>query len=77
MFMGLLSRSVHAWRGGHGRGRPAAQRRAADKVQIDGEPTERSFTATFSRAGRPVAALLVDRVRALPAMRELIEKGAP
>ena len=51
--------------------------RAADKVQIDGEPTERSFTATFSRAGRPVTALLVDRVSALPAMRELIEKGAP
>ena len=48
----------------------------ADEVQIDGEPTERSFTATFSRGGRPVAALLVDRARALPAVRELIEKGA-
>jgi 3-phenylpropionate/trans-cinnamate dioxygenase ferredoxin reductase subunit len=50
--------------------------RPADEVQIDGEPTERSFTATFSRGGRPVAALLVDRARALPAVRELIEKGA-
>jgi len=51
--------------------------RPADEVQIDGEPTARCFTATFVRAGRPVAALLVDRVRSLPAVRELIEKGAP
>jgi NADPH-dependent 2,4-dienoyl-CoA reductase/sulfur reductase-like enzyme len=51
--------------------------RPADDVQIDGDPNARGFTATFSRGGRPVAALLVDRVRALPAMRELIEKGAP
>jgi 3-phenylpropionate/trans-cinnamate dioxygenase ferredoxin reductase component len=50
--------------------------RPADELQIDGDPTERSFTATFIRGGLPVAALLVDRVRALPAMRELIEKGA-
>jgi 3-phenylpropionate/trans-cinnamate dioxygenase ferredoxin reductase subunit len=49
----------------------------ADAVQIDGEPTARCFTATFTRAGRPVAALLVDRVRSLPALRQLIEKGAP
>ena len=48
----------------------------ADSVSIDGEPAARSFTATFSRAGRPVAALLVDRPRSLPAFRDLIEKGA-
>jgi 3-phenylpropionate/trans-cinnamate dioxygenase ferredoxin reductase subunit len=47
----------------------------ADAVQIDGEPTARCFTATFTRAGRPVAALLVDRSRSLPALRQLIEKG--
>ncbi len=39
-------------------------------------PTQRSFTATFTRAGRAVAALLVDRPRALPTLRKLIEKGA-
>jgi hypothetical protein len=49
---------------------------AADSVRIDGEPAARSFTATFLRAGRPVAALLVDRPRALPAFRDLIEQGA-
>lgn len=54
-----------------GHGRPA------DELEIDGEPASRCFTATFVRAGRPVAALLVDRGRALPAFRELIEKGAP
>jgi len=47
----------------------------ADHVEIDGEPRQRSFTATFSRAGRPVAALLVGCPRALPAIRKLIEKG--
>jgi hypothetical protein len=48
----------------------------ADALSIDGEPAARSFTATFLRAGRPVAALLVDRPRSLPAFRDLIEKGA-
>jgi NADPH-dependent 2,4-dienoyl-CoA reductase/sulfur reductase-like enzyme len=51
--------------------------RLADGVQIDGNPAERSFTATFLRAGDPVAALIVDRPRSLPALRRLIEKGAP
>jgi 3-phenylpropionate/trans-cinnamate dioxygenase ferredoxin reductase component len=51
--------------------------RLGDEMQIDGEPAARCFTATFVRAGRPVAALLVDRVRSVPAVRELIEKGAP
>ena len=50
--------------------------RPDDSVTIDGEPEARSFTATFSRAGRPVAALLVDRARSLPAFRTLLEKGA-
>lgn len=49
----------------------------ADQLEIDGDPAARCFTATFVRDGRPVAALLVDRVRSLPAMRELIEKGNP
>ena len=50
---------------------------AADALEIDGEPDSRSFTATYTRAGRAVAALLVDRPRALPAARKLIEKGNP
>jgi NADPH-dependent 2,4-dienoyl-CoA reductase/sulfur reductase-like enzyme len=49
--------------------------RLADAITIDGVPEERSFTATFTRAGSPVAALLVDRRRALPAMRKLITEG--
>ena len=51
------------------------QARLADSIEIDGEPEARSFTATFSRAGRAVAALLVDRPRSLPAARTVIEKG--
>jgi NADPH-dependent 2,4-dienoyl-CoA reductase/sulfur reductase-like enzyme len=47
-----------------------------DEVTIEGDPAGRSFTATFTRAGRAVAALLVDRPRSLPALRALIEKGA-
>lgn len=48
-----------------------------DSVEIDGDPEARSFTATFLHAGRPVAALLVDRPRSFPAARRLIEKGLP
>jgi len=51
------------------------QGRLADSIEIDGNPETRNFTATFYRAGRAVAALLVDRSRALPAARKLIEKG--
>ena len=51
--------------------------RPDDEVRIDGEQSARCFTATFVRADRPVAALLVDRGRSLPAFRELIEKGSP
>lgn len=49
--------------------------RLSDSVVIDGDPEARNFTATFTRSGRPVAALLVGRTRALPKVRSLIEKG--
>ena len=49
--------------------------RLADSIEIDGDLDHRNFTAVFSRAGRAVAALLVDRPRDLPAARKLIEKG--
>lgn len=51
--------------------------RLADSIEIDGDPESRNFTAIFSHAGRAVAALLVNRPRALPAARNLIEKGRP
>lgn len=47
----------------------------ADGIAIDGDPDSRNFSAIFSRAARPVAALLVDRPRSLPAARKLIEHG--
>lgn len=47
----------------------------ADAIALDGDPDSRSFTATFTNAGRPVAALLVNRPRSLPAARASIEKG--
>jgi NADPH-dependent 2,4-dienoyl-CoA reductase/sulfur reductase-like enzyme len=43
-----------------------------DDLRIDGNPLLRDFTATFVRAGRPVAALLVGRPHALPAARALL-----
>jgi 3-phenylpropionate/trans-cinnamate dioxygenase ferredoxin reductase subunit len=46
-----------------------------DSVEIDGDPAARDFAAFFRRAGRVVAALLVNQPRALPAARKLIEKG--
>ncbi|MGZ4173070.1 MAG: oxidoreductase C-terminal domain-containing protein, partial [Solirubrobacteraceae bacterium] len=49
--------------------------RLADATSLDGEPESRDFTVTFTRAGRPVAALLVGRPRALPDIRKLIENG--
>jgi 3-phenylpropionate/trans-cinnamate dioxygenase ferredoxin reductase component len=49
--------------------------RCADAITIDGEPEQRSFSATFKRREKPVAALLVDRTRSLPAMRKLILDG--
>lgn len=47
----------------------------ADRIEIDGDPDARCFTATFSRGARTVAALLVNRPRELAAARTLIEKG--
>jgi 3-phenylpropionate/trans-cinnamate dioxygenase ferredoxin reductase component len=47
----------------------------ADRVEIDGDPEARSFTASFSRGDRTVAALLVNRPRQLAEARTLIEKG--
>jgi NADPH-dependent 2,4-dienoyl-CoA reductase/sulfur reductase-like enzyme len=49
--------------------------RLADRVVIDGDLSGRSFNATFTRAGRAVAALLVNRPRELAPAREAIEKG--
>jgi ferredoxin len=48
----------------------------ADKVTIDGDPTQRNFTATYTREGQIVGALLVDRPRSLPAIRNQITQGA-
>jgi 3-phenylpropionate/trans-cinnamate dioxygenase ferredoxin reductase subunit len=47
----------------------------ADAVALDGDPAQRSFTATFTRQGQPVAALLVNRPRELPAIRTQIQRG--
>ena len=43
-----------------------------DEVRVDGDPARRDFRATFVRAGRPVAALLVGRPHELPATRALL-----
>ena len=44
----------------------------ADSMTIDGSTAERNFTVLWTRAGEPVAALLVGRPRALAAMRAAI-----
>ncbi len=49
--------------------------RLADAIAIDGELERRNFTAVYKREGKPVAALLVDRTRSLPAMRKLLDDG--
>ena len=49
----------------------------ADEARVCGEPGERDFHVLYQRAGRPVAALTVNRPRELAAMRRLIESGAP
>jgi NADPH-dependent 2,4-dienoyl-CoA reductase/sulfur reductase-like enzyme len=51
--------------------------RLAEAVVFDGDPASANFTATFTRGGRAVGALLVDRPRELPTVRRLIEKGEP
>jgi NADPH-dependent 2,4-dienoyl-CoA reductase/sulfur reductase-like enzyme len=45
----------------------------ADSVAIDGHPDLRDFSAIYSSAGRPVAALAVNRPRELPALRRLVQ----
>ena len=51
------------------------QARGADAVRIDGDPAARDFTATFTRAGRSVAVLLVNRPRQLAAARREIQEA--
>ena len=42
----------------------------ADHVEVDGDPAARDFVALYTRAGTPVAALIVGRPKALPEMRD-------
>jgi 3-phenylpropionate/trans-cinnamate dioxygenase ferredoxin reductase component len=44
----------------------------ADQVSVEGDRDSRNFTATFSRAGVPVAALLVGRPHALAKTRRML-----
>ena len=44
----------------------------AEAIDIDGDPDSRDFTATYSRRGQPIAALLVSRPHALPELRRRI-----
>ena len=55
----------------------AGHAEGADEVRVSGEPGDRDFHVLYQRAGRPVAALTVERPRELAAMRRLIESGAP
>jgi NADPH-dependent 2,4-dienoyl-CoA reductase/sulfur reductase-like enzyme len=50
---------------------------AADDVSFDGDPRSRAFAATFTRAGRPVAVLLVNRPQMLPHARALLTSTSP
>ena len=47
----------------------------ADAVAWDGAPGARDFTAVYSREGRPVAALVVNRPRELPRLRRLVTEN--
>ena len=47
----------------------------ADAVVVEGTPDERNFEAVFTRSGVPVAGLVVDRPRAIPALRKRIDGG--
>jgi NADPH-dependent 2,4-dienoyl-CoA reductase/sulfur reductase-like enzyme len=46
--------------------------RGADGTAIDGDPAARDFSVTFTRAGEPVAVLLVGRPHELPSARALL-----
>jgi NADPH-dependent 2,4-dienoyl-CoA reductase/sulfur reductase-like enzyme len=50
--------------------------RGADATTLEGDPGERSFTLTYERAGRPVAAVLVGRPGALTALRRRLAAAA-
>ncbi len=47
----------------------------ADRIAIDGDPGGRDFEALFTKAGVPVAALLVGRPRALSRARRRVQEG--
>lgn len=49
----------------------------SDAIAIDGDLDARDFTATYTRAGKPVAALLVGRPHALAQTRRLIAQHHP
>jgi NADPH-dependent 2,4-dienoyl-CoA reductase/sulfur reductase-like enzyme len=46
--------------------------RLADATTVDGDPASRDFSVTFTRAGSPVAVLLVGRPHELPQARALL-----
>jgi 3-phenylpropionate/trans-cinnamate dioxygenase ferredoxin reductase component len=50
--------------------------RDADRTRLDGDPQDRSFTLTYERAGRLVAAVLVDRPGALATLRRRLQAAA-
>lgn len=45
----------------------------ADALEIDGDPSARSFTAVATRGGRPVAAVAAGRPRELPRLRRILD----
>jgi len=64
------------WSDQHGvRIQYVGQAAAGDRVAIDGDPEGRDFEATFTKAGVPVAALLVGRPRALADARRRVQTG--
>lgn len=48
----------------------------ADGLTFDGDPDSRDFIAVYTRGGRIVAALLVNRANRLPAIRRALKKGS-
>jgi 3-phenylpropionate/trans-cinnamate dioxygenase ferredoxin reductase subunit len=50
--------------------------RGAEPAAFDGDPAQRSFTLTYERAGRPVAAVLVGRPNALATLRRGLQAAA-
>jgi 3-phenylpropionate/trans-cinnamate dioxygenase ferredoxin reductase subunit len=55
----------------------AGDPRGADEVAVDGDPDARDFTAHFLRDGVVRAGLLVGRPRALPALRDQLDRPLP